>query len=220
MLQICQHNILGWVIEHSLKNRVLCLPFLRQRILQGKLIIITAPSGSGKTTIAKHLLEQMPTLEFSISATTRPKRPNEQHGKDYYFNSVDEFEKRISNNEFVEHEEVYPGIYYGTLKSEITRIWAKGNHVVFDVDVVGSKNLKEMYGDKALLLFIRLPNFETLETRLRARSTEDDEQLNVRLNKARLEMEYEQYADNIVLNDNLETAQQHALQVVSEFINP
>lgn len=188
--------------------------------MQGKLIIITAPSGSGKTTIAKHLLEQMPTLEFSISATTRPKRPNEQHGKDYYFNSVDEFEKRISNNEFVEHEEVYPGIYYGTLKSEITRIWAKGNHVVFDVDVVGSKNLKEMYGDKALLLFIRLPNFETLETRLRARSTEDDEQLNVRLNKARLEMEYEQYADNIVLNDNLETAQQHALQVVSEFINP
>lgn len=190
------------------------------RILQGKLIIITAPSGSGKTTIAKHLLEQTPTLEFSISATTRPKRPNEEHGKDYYFISVDEFEKRIANDEFVEHEEVYPNIFYGTLKSEIERIWAKGNQVVFDVDVVGSKNLKEMYGDKALMLFIRLPDFETLENRLRARSTEDDEQLNVRLNKARLEMEYEQYADYTVLNDKLETAQQHALQVVGEFINP
>lgn len=188
--------------------------------MQGKLIIITAPSGSGKTTIAKHLLEQTPTLEFSISATTRPKRPNEEDGKDYYFISVDEFEKRIANDEFVEHEEVYPNIFYGTLKSEIERIWAKGNQVVFDVDVVGSKNLKEMYGDKALLLFIRLPDFETLENRLRARSTEDDDQLNVRLNKARLEMEYEQYADYTVLNDNLETAQQHALQVVSEFINP
>lgn len=188
--------------------------------MQGKLIIITAPSGSGKTTIAKHLLEQMPSLEFSISATTRAKRPNEIDGKDYYFNTEEEFRARIANNEFVEYEEVYPGIFYGTLKSEVQRIWAKGNHVVFDVDVVGSKNLKEMYGDKALLLFIRLPNFETLETRLRARSTETTEQLSTRLNKARLEMEYEQYADSTVLNDNLENAQQHALQVVSEFINP
>jgi guanylate kinase len=201
------------------KNPVLCCPFLQQTILQGKLIIITAPSGSGKTTIARYLLSQLSTLEFSISATTREQRPNEEHGKDYYYNSVEEFKNRLANNEFVEHEEVYPGIFYGTLKSEIERIWQKGNHVVFDVDVVGSKNLKEMYGDKALLLFIRLPDFETLENRLRARSTENDEQLNVRLNKARLEMEYEQYADVTVLNDNLETAQQHALQVVSEFIN-
>lgn len=187
--------------------------------MQGKLIIITAPSGSGKTTIAKHLLQQMHTLEFSISATTRQKRPNEEHGKDYYFHTIEEFKQKIDNGEFVEYEEVYPGIFYGTLRSEITRIWEKGNHVVFDVDVVGSKNLKEMYGDKAMLMFIRLPDFETLEHRLRARSTETDDQLNTRLNKARLEMEYEQYADVVVLNDSLEAAQQKALQIVSEFIN-
>lgn len=188
--------------------------------MQGKLIIITAPSGSGKTTIAKYLLSQQPSLEFSISATTRGQRPNEINGKDYYFNSVDEFKQRIANGEFVEHEEVYPGIFYGTLRSEVGRIWAAGHHVVFDVDVVGSKNLKEMYGDKALLMFIRLPDFETLETRLRKRSTETDEQLQTRLNKARLEMEYEQYADVTVLNDNLEDAQQRALQIVNDFITP
>ncbi len=188
--------------------------------MQGKLIIITAPSGSGKTTIAKYLLSQLPSLEFSISATTRSQRPNETHGKDYYYVDVEDFKQRIKNNEFVEHEEVYPSVFYGTLRTEIDRIWAAGHHVVFDVDVVGSKNLKEMYGDKALLMFIRLPNYETLEQRLRSRSTETDEQLQTRLNKARLEMEYEQYADVTVLNDNLEEAQQRALQIVSTFINP
>lgn len=187
--------------------------------MQGKLIIITAPSGSGKTTIAQYLLAQHSKLEFSISATTRAKRPNEVDGKDYYFLTNEVFKQKIDNGEFVEYEEVYPGTYYGTLRSEIERIWAKGNHVVFDVDVVGSKNLKEMYGDDALLMFIRLPDFETLENRLRARSTETDEQLNTRLNKARLEMEYEQYADITVLNDELIKAQSFALQVVNEFID-
>lgn len=187
--------------------------------MQGKLIIITAPSGSGKTTIAKYLLSQQPTLEFSISATTRQQRPGEVHGKDYYFISADDFRKKIDNGEFVEYEEVYPGTYYGTLRSEIERIWSAGHHVVFDVDVVGSKNLKEMYTNRAMLMFIRLPDFETLEKRLRNRSTETDEQLHTRLNKARLEMEYEQYADVTVLNDDLAQAQQYALKVVNDFIN-
>lgn len=186
--------------------------------MQGKLIIISAPSGSGKTTIAKYLLAQMPVLEFSISATTRSKRPGEEHGKDYYFISVEEFNTRVANGEFVEHEEVYEGVFYGTLKSEVERIWAKGHHVVFDVDVVGAKNLKQMYGDKALLMFITLPDFETLENRLRSRSTETAEQLDMRLGKARHELEYEKYADVRLINDVLENAQQKAQQIVTRFI--
>lgn len=195
---------------------LLCRDF--KCILQGKLIIISAPSGSGKTTIAKYLLAQMPVLEFSISATTRSKRPGEEHGKDYYFISVDEFNTRVANGEFVEHEEVYEGVFYGTLKSEVERIWAKGHHVVFDVDVVGAKNLKQMYGDKALLMFITLPDFETLENRLRSRSTETAEQLDMRLGKARHELEYEKYADVRLINDVLENAQQRAQQIVTRFI--
>jgi guanylate kinase len=186
--------------------------------LKGKLIIISAPSGSGKTTIAKHLLAQLPVLEFSVSATTRKQRPGEVDGKDYYFITVEEFNKRMANNEFVECEEVYPGTFYGTLRSEAGRIWAKNHHVVFDVDVVGGKNLKDMYGDKALLMFIKLPNFETLENRLRSRSTETAEQLATRLDKARHELEYEVHADVIVVNDSLEEAQQKALSIVSQFI--
>lgn len=195
---------------------LLCRDF--KCVLQGKLIIISAPSGSGKTTIAKYLLAQMPVLEFSISATTRSKRPGEEHGKDYYFISVDEFNTRVANGEFVEHEEVYEGVFYGTLKSEVERIWAKGHHVVFDVDVVGAKNLKQMYGDKALLMFITLPDFETLENRLRSRSTETAEQLDMRLGKARHELEYEKYADVRLINDVLENAQQRAQQIVTRFI--
>jgi guanylate kinase len=187
--------------------------------LQGKLIIITAPSGSGKTTIAKYLLAQLPTLEFSVSVTTREKRSNEEHGKDYYFFSIEDFRTAAKNGEFVEYEEVYPGVYYGTLHKEIERIWKKNHHTVFDVDVVGSKNLKEMYGNNALLLFIKLPSFEVLEQRLRARSTENNEQLETRLNKARHEMDYEKYADVTILNDDLEMAKQKALLAVSQFIN-
>lgn len=195
---------------------LLCRDF--KCVLQGKLIIISAPSGSGKTTIAKYLLAQMPVLEFSISATTRSKRPGEEHGKDYYFISVDEFNTRVANGEFVEHEEVYQGVFYGTLKSEVERIWAKGHYVVFDVDVVGAKNLKQMYGDKALLMFITLPDFETLERRLRSRSTETAEQLEMRLSKARHELEYEKYADVRLINDVLENAQQRAQEIVTRFI--
>lgn len=157
-------------------------------------------------------------LEFSVSATTRKQRPGEVDGKDYYFITVEDFKNHVANDEFVEYEEVYPGTFYGTLRSEAGRIWAKEHHVVFDVDVVGGKNLKDMYGDKALLMFIKLPSFETLEHRLRSRSTETAEQLNTRLDKARHELEYEVHADVIVVNDVLEVAQKKALTIVSEFI--
>lgn len=187
--------------------------------MQGKLIIITAPSGSGKTTIARHLLAHIPQLRFSVSATTRAMRAGEQEGKDYYFISEDEFKQRIEAGKFIEYQEVYTGVLYGTLKEEIERIWAMDNHVVFDVDVVGAKNLKEMYGHRALLMFIKLKSVELLEQRLRNRNTETDAQLATRLDKARRELEYEQYADVVILNDDLATAQQNALQAVSSFIN-
>lgn len=187
--------------------------------MQGKLIIITAPSGSGKTTIARHLLAHIPQLRFSVSATTRAIRAGEQNGVDYYFITADDFKQRINADKFIEYQEVYTGVMYGTLKEEIERIWAMDNHVVFDVDVVGAKNLKEMYGPNALLMFIKLNSVEQLEQRLRNRNTETKEQLEMRLEKARREMEYEQYADVVILNDDLATAQQNAMQAVSSFIN-
>lgn len=154
-----------------------------------------------------------------MSATTRSMRPGEQHGREYYFISAEEFKTRIENGDFIEYEEVYPGVFYGTLVEEVKRIWAKGHCVVFDVDVVGGQNLKEMFGEDALLMFIKLPDFETLEKRLRSRSTETAGQLETRLEKARLEMEYEQFADISVLNDSLDHAKEQALEVVKRFLN-
>lgn len=185
----------------------------------GKLIVVSAPSGAGKTTIVKYLLEQIPELNFSISACSRPCRNNEQDGKDYYFITPEEFRRRIDADQFVEWEEVYPGNYYGTLKSEIDRIWSEGKHVIFDVDVVGGKNLKSRFGEKALALFIMPPSVNHLEERLRNRETETPETLARRLDKAERELTAAPEFDMIIVNDNLEEAKQEALKQVRMFLS-
>jgi len=174
--------------------------------MKNKAIIISAPSGAGKTTIVRHLLETNPRLEFSVSACSRPKRGSEVDGHDYFFLSVDEFRRKIKNNEFLEWEEVYPGSYYGTLRSEQERIWNSGKVPVFDVDVVGGDNLKKHFGDSALAIFIRPPSMQVLEQRLRDRATDDEESLQKRLAKAEQEMAYAAKFDAIVVNDDLERA--------------
>jgi guanylate kinase len=186
--------------------------------MKGKMFIFSAPSGAGKTTIVQSLLKKLPTLEFSISATSRPIRNNEIDGKDYYFLTVDEFKQKIARHEFVEWEEVYKNRFYGTLKSEVTRIWEKGNHVVFDVDVVGGLNIRRLYPDEALSIFIMPPSVEELETRLRLRSTDSQEDIEVRVAKAKKELEYSNKFDVIILNDVLETAINEAEQKVIGFI--
>ncbi len=186
--------------------------------MQGKLLILSAPSGAGKTTIVRHLLKKFPNLEFSISACSRPKRNNEVHGKDYYFLSVDEFRSRIDNDQFIEWEEVYSGSYYGTLKSEIERIWAKNNVVVFDVDVKGGINLKKIFGDKALSVFVMPPSIDALKQRLERRNTETEESLNKRVGKAAEEMTYANQFDRILVNEVLETAFAEAETIVKNFI--
>ena len=187
--------------------------------MQGKLLIFSAPSGSGKTTIVKHLLKVCNNLEFSISACSRAMRPGEVHGKDYYFLSVDEFKQNIADNQFVEWEEVYPGSFYGTLKSELERIWAKGNHVLFDVDVKGGVSLKRIFGTQALSVFIQPPSVAELEKRLVARCTETPETLAKRVGKAEEEMAFAPQFDVIIVNDNLEQAYADAIKTVHQFIS-
>ena len=186
---------------------------------QGKCIVFSAPSGSGKTTLAKHLLGlDECKLVFSVSATSRPPRGNEQHGKDYYFLSPNEFKEKISQNAFAEYEEVYPGMFYGTLKSEIERIWTSGKHVLFDIDVVGGLNIKKLYPNNTLSIFVRTPNMEALETRLRLRGTDSDEKIAMRLAKAASELQQAKDFDNIVLNDDLETAKKEVQTLATNFI--
>lgn len=186
---------------------------------QGKCIVFSAPSGSGKTTLAKHLLGlEECKLAFSVSATSRPPRGNEQHGKDYYFLSPNEFKEKISQNAFAEYEEVYPGMFYGTLKSEIERIWTSGKHVLFDIDVVGGLNIKKLYPNNTLSIFVRTPNMEALETRLRLRGTDSDEKIAMRLAKAASELQQAKDFDNIVLNDDLETAKKEVQTLATNFI--
>ncbi|MBI9033645.1 MAG: guanylate kinase [Bacteroidales bacterium] len=187
--------------------------------MTGKLIIFSAPSGSGKTTILKEILKQRNDLEFSISACSRAPRGKEEDGKDYYFLSVADFKQRIHKNQFVEWEEVYDNRFYGTLKSELDRIWSEGKHVVFDVDVVGGLNIKKMYGDQALSIFIQAPSVEILKERLIGRNTEDEENLLLRLNKADEEMSYAPNFDKIIVNDILEDAVQNTHQVIQDFID-
>jgi guanylate kinase len=187
--------------------------------MAGKLLIFSAPSGSGKTTIVRSLLAKVSNLEFSISACSRSMREGEVNGHDYYFLSPDEFRQKIDNHEFVEWEEVYQGSYYGTLKSELERIWAKGNHVVFDVDVKGGINLKEEFGDQALSVFIMPPSKESLQIRLELRGTETPESLKKRIGKAMEEISYANKFDVIIVNDKLEIAISEAESTIVEFIN-
>ncbi len=187
--------------------------------MQGKLIIFSAPSGAGKTTIVKHLLGQNLGLEFSISATSRGMRHTETDGKDYYFLSPEEFKRKIDNDEFLEWEEVYAGTYYGTLKSEVERIRNNGKHVVFDVDVVGGCNIKKYYGDEALAIFVQPPSVEELRNRLVSRSTDAPEVIEKRVAKAEYELTFADKFDVIIVNDELEIAQQQAEKVIQNFIN-
>ena len=185
----------------------------------GKLIIFSAPSGSGKTTIVKHLLATNSDLGFSISACTRDKRGrNEVNGKDYYFLTPEEFKKKIDNNEFVEWEQVYVGAFYGTLKSEIERVWSQKKHVLFDVDVKGGLSLKKYYGDRALAIFVKVPSLEMLEQRLRTRGTDSDDSISKRLFKVKFEMSFENQFDVTLVNEDLETTLRKAQQLVDEFL--
>lgn len=184
----------------------------------GKAIIFSAPSGSGKTTIVKHLLENNSDLGFSISASTRDKRGRtETDGKDYYFLSPDEFKKKIDNNDFIEWEEVYAGNFYGTLKSEIERIWQEGKNVIFDVDVKGGINLKKYFGDKALAIFVKVPSLEALEVRLKDRGTESEESLSRRLFKAKFEMTFQDKFDVVLVNEDLKKSLADAQRLYDGF---
>ena len=187
--------------------------------MQGKLLILSAPSGAGKTTIVKHLLSTYSNLEFSISACSRTMREGEVNGKDYYFLSVDDFKNRIKNGDFIEWEEVYAGSFYGTLKSEIERIWAKNHVVVFDVDVKGGVNLKKIFGDAALSIFVMPPSIDALKKRLEGRGTESPESLNKRVGKATEEMTFSNQFDRILINDDLQKSFKEAESIVEDFFN-
>jgi len=186
---------------------------------QAKIIIFSAPSGSGKTTIVKYLLNQELPLTFSVSATSRDKRIGEVHGRDYWFLSADEFRERIEKKDFVEWEEVYPNQYYGTLMSEIDRLHEQGIQVLFDVDVVGGLNLKKKFGEDALAIFVMPPSLEDLESRLYNRKSESLDSLRKRVKKAADEMKYADQFDVILRNEEITIAQQEALQLVKDFIN-
>ncbi len=187
--------------------------------MKGKMVIISAPSGAGKSTMIRHLQEKGVKLEFSVSATTRKPRLNEKNGVEYYFLTVAEFKKRIVKGDFVEWEEVYKNQFYGTLKSEIERIWANGNHVLFDVDVKGGINLKKIFGHNAISIFIMPPSVNELEKRLLLRGTDDPSWIRTRVAKAAQEMKLADEFDNIVINDNLEMAEREVYDLVKGFID-
>jgi guanylate kinase len=188
-------------------------------IPSGKAIIFSAPSGSGKTSLVKHLMQQVPDLGFSISACTRDKRGrHEVHGRDYYFLSIDEFKTKIDQDAFVEWEEVYAGNFYGTLKEEVHRIWKEGKAVIFDVDVKGGLALKKYFGDQALAIFVKVPSLEVLESRLNDRGTETEESLSRRIYKAKFEMTFEPQFDVTVLNDDLARSSAETVSLVKEFL--
>lgn len=184
----------------------------------GKLIIFSAPSGAGKSTIVNYLLSQNINLRFSISATSRLPRGEEKHGVEYYFHTPEEFRQKIENNEFLEYEEVYKDKFYGTLKTEVQRIFDNGGNVIFDVDVVGGCNIKKYYGDKALSIFVEPPSISELRNRLISRGTDSPEIIEARVAKAEYEMTFASEFDVIIKNDNLEEAKAKALQVVKEFL--
>ena len=184
----------------------------------GKLVIFSAPSGSGKTTIVRELLKSFPQFEFSISATSRKPRGQEQNGVDYYFMTNEEFRQRVERDEFVEWEEVYEGTCYGTLKSEMERIWSKGNVIIFDVDVMGGINLKKLFGENACSMFIMPPSIEELERRLRGRGTDSEETILKRVAKAEFELSKAPEFDYTVVNDDLQVAIDEAKAIINNFL--
>lgn len=188
--------------------------------MSNKVIIFSAPSGAGKSTIVNHILGLHKDLEFSISATSRAPRGQEQHGVEYYFYSADEFRQMIAEGKFVEHEEVYPGSFYGTLKSEVERIWAKGHVIVFDIDVQGGVNLKRIFGDQAFSVFIQAPSVEVLRERLVGRGTDTPEAIEKRVAKAASEMEFAAGKfDHVLVNDDLQTAFAEAERIIDDFMS-
>ena len=188
--------------------------------MKGKMLIVSAPSGSGKSTIVQWLMKEHPELRlyFSISCTSRAPRGTEQHGVEYFFLTPEEFKAKIANNEFLEYEEVYENRFYGTLKQQVEHQREAGQNVVFDVDVKGGVNIKKYYGDEALSLFIQPPSVDELRRRLEGRATDTAEAIEQRLAKAEYEMTFASQFDHIIVNDDLETAKQEALQVVKEFL--
>ncbi|HKL02895.1 MAG TPA: guanylate kinase [Cryomorphaceae bacterium] len=185
---------------------------------KGKCLIFSAPSGSGKTTVVRHLLRHIPELSFSVSATSREPRPGETPDKDYIFLGADEFREKVDAGDFLEWEEVYPNRLYGTLKSEVKRVWNNEKHVVFDVDVEGGVSLKKIFGERALSVFVQAPSIAALEERLRARSTETEESIQARVQKAGKEMEFADKFDRVLVNDNLNEALKSAEQIAREFL--
>jgi len=187
--------------------------------MEGKLLIFCAPSGSGKSTIVQHLVKIEPTLAFSISATSRKPRPGEVNGREYHFITPRQFRQMIKNHEFVEWEEVYPEQYYGTLKSEVKRIWSAGQHALFDIDVAGGLKLKRAFGDKALAIFVMAPSLVILEERLRSRGTDDEASLKRRLGKAGYELSFAREFDRVLVNDSLPKALAEAEAMVKDFLS-
>ena len=187
--------------------------------MANKVLIFSAPSGSGKSTVVNHLLGLHPEFEFSVSATSRPPRGQEQDGVEYYFLDVEEFRSRIADDAFVEYEEVYPGRFYGTLKSEVERIWANGHVILFDVDVKGGVSLKKYFGDQALSVFIQAPSVEELRRRLVLRGTDSEEDIEKRVAKASEEMTYADKFDYVLVNDDLQTALKEAEDVVDKYLD-
>lgn len=185
---------------------------------KGKLLIFSAPSGSGKTTIVKYLMKNINNLAFSISATSRKIRGGETHGKDYYYLNADEFKAKISNNEFVEWEEVYTNRFYGTLKSEVERIRNLGQNVVFDVDVVGGLNIKKQYGDDALAIFVMPPSIKVLKQRLEKRGTDNAADIKTRIDKAEYELTFADKFDEVVINDDFDKAKTETMRIIKEFV--
>jgi guanylate kinase len=190
----------------------------KKESMERKLVIISAPSGAGKTTIVKHLLESGLNLSFSVSATTRPLRGTEKDGDDYFYLSVQEFKKKIENDEFIEWEEVYKDIFYGTLKSELERIWANGNFVLFDVDVKGGISLKNKFGINSIAIFIMPPSVKELENRLVKRATDTPEKIKIRVEKAHEELKLANQFDTVIVNHQLDKAKEEALNIVSSFL--
>lgn len=186
--------------------------------MTGKIIIITAPSGAGKTSITRYLLNKYPQLAFSISAATRAARGSEKNGADYYFISLQDFEQKINNNEFIEWEMVYEGKYYGTLRSELERIWAEGRTPILDIDVKGAIHVQRQFSGNSLSIFVMPPSIEELKKRLKTRGTETPENIAIRLNKATYELSFSHSFDKVIINDNLEEACTQTEAAINEFI--